>query len=111
MEANVLTLGFARRIADYKRADLLFHDLERLKSLARMERGVQIVIAGKAHPGDTAGMETIRAIFRAIADLKGHVRIAYLTNYDWELGQLMTAGVDVGSTLPCPRRKHPAPAA
>ncbi len=105
MEANVLTLGFARRIADYKRADLLFHDLERLKSLARMERGVQIVIAGKAHPGDSAGVETIRAIFRAIAALKGQVRVAYLTNYDWELGQLMTAGVDVWLNTPLPPKE------
>lgn len=105
MEANVLTLGFARRIADYKRADLLFHDLERLKSLARMERGVQIVIAGKAHPGDSAGVETIRAIFRAIATLKGKVRVAYLTNYDWELGQLMTAGVDVWLNTPLPPKE------
>ena len=105
METNILTLGFARRIADYKRAGLLFHDLERLKSIARMERGVQVVIAGKAHPGDPAGMETIREIFRAIESLKGHIRIAYLTNYDWELGQLMTAGVDVWLNTPLPPKE------
>jgi starch phosphorylase len=102
MEANILTFGFARRIADYKRAELLFHDLERLRSLARMEGGIQIILAGKAHPGDVAGRETIRAIFRAIQELKGQVRIAYLTNYDWELGRLMTAGVDVCLNTPLP---------
>jgi len=70
-----------------------------------MERGVQVVIAGKAHPGDPAGMETIREIFRAIESLKGHIRIAYLTNYDWELGQLMTAGVDVWLNTPLPPKE------
>jgi starch phosphorylase len=105
MEANVLTFGFARRIADYKRANLLFCDLERLKSLAGMGAGIQIVIAGKAHPGDAAGMETIRAIFRSIKALKGQIRIAYLTNYDWELGRLMTAGVDVWLNTPLPPKE------
>jgi len=105
MEANVLTLGFARRIADYKRADLLFYDIERLKALARLGGGVQLVFAGKAHPGDPAGVETIRAIFQAMQALKGHVRIAYLTNYDWSLGGLMTAGVDVWLNTPLPPKE------
>ena len=105
MEANVLTLGFARRIADYKRASLLFHDLERLRSLSRLEGGIQIVLAGKAHPGDTLGRETIQAIFRAIQELRGQIRIAYLTNYDWELGRLMTAGVDVWLNTPLPPKE------
>lgn len=102
MEANVLTFGFARRIADYKRADLLLYDLERLKSIARQAGAFQVVFAGKAHPGDAIGRETIRKIFRAIEALKGHVRIAYLTNYDWELARLMTAGVDVWLNTPLP---------
>ncbi len=102
MEANVLTFGFARRIADYKRADLLLYDLERLKSIARQAGAFQVVFAGKAHPGDAVGRETIRKIFRAIEALKGQVRIAYLTNYDWELARLMTAGVDVWLNTPLP---------
>jgi starch phosphorylase len=102
METNVLTFGFARRIADYKRADLLLYDLERLKSIARQAGAFQVVFAGKAHPGDAVGRETIRKIFRAIEALKGHVRIAYLTNYDWELARLMTAGVDVWLNTPLP---------
>ncbi|MEO7099654.1 MAG: alpha-glucan family phosphorylase [Luteolibacter sp.] len=105
MEANVLTFGFARRIADYKRAALLFHDIERLKSLAKQDRGFQVVIAGKAHPGDGAGIETIRIIFRAIQELKGHIRIAYLNNYNWGLGSLMTAGVDVWLNTPLPPKE------
>ena len=105
MEANVLTFGFARRIADYKRADLLFHDLEHLRSLARLDGGIQIVLAGKAHPGDVVGRDTIRSVFRAIEALKGQVRIAYLTDYNWELGRLMTAGVDVWLNTPLPPKE------
>ncbi len=105
MEVNVLTFGFARRIADYKRADLLFHDLERLKSLALMEGGIQLVIAGKAHPGDPVGVETIRTIYKSIKALKGDVRIAYLADYNWELGGLMTAGVDVWLNTPLPPKE------
>jgi glycogen phosphorylase len=102
MEANVLTFGFARRIADYKRADLLFHNIERLMAIARQAGPFQVVISGKAHPGDPVGRETIRAIFRAIEALKGNVRMAYLADYDWELGRLMTAGVDVWLNTPLP---------
>jgi starch phosphorylase len=69
MEANVLTFGFARRVADYKRADLFLHDLERLKSIARQTGVFQVVYAGKAHPGDDVGKETIRKIFQAIEAL------------------------------------------
>jgi starch phosphorylase len=99
---NVLTFGFARRIADYKRADLLFHDLERLRSLADIDGGLQVVFAGKAHPGDSVGRETIRAIFRAIRQLQGKIRIAYLADYNWELGRLITSGVDVWLNTPLP---------
>ena len=102
MEPNILTFGLGRRIAGYKRADLVFHNLERIKSIAAQAGAFQLVIAGKAHPGDLEGMEIIRRIFRAIECLKGHVRIAYLADYDWELGRLMTAGVDVWLNTPLP---------
>ena len=105
MEANILTIGFARRIADYKRADLLFHDVERLKSIARQTGGFQVIVSGKAHPGDDCGKETIRKIFRAAEALKGHVKVGYLADYDWELGRLMTAGVDVWLNTPLPPRE------
>jgi glycogen phosphorylase len=102
MEPNVLTFGFARRIADYKRADLMFRNLERLKTIARDAGAFQVVVSGKAHPGDPVGRDTIRGIFRAIESLKGHVKVAYLADYDWELGRLMTAGVDVWLNTPLP---------
>lgn len=102
MEVNILTFGFARRIADYKRADLIFHDIDRLKTITRQAGPFQLIIAGKAHPGDPVGRETIRRIFQAIATLKGHVRVAYLSDYDWELARLLTAGVDVWLNTPLP---------
>lgn len=105
MEANILTFGFARRIADYKRAELLFHDLERLKALAKQENGIQIILAGKAHPEDSVGKESIRAIFQSIQALEGQVKIAYLTNYDWQLAQLLTSGVDVWLNTPLPPKE------
>ncbi|MDD5707293.1 MAG: alpha-glucan family phosphorylase, partial [Kiritimatiellae bacterium] len=102
MTADTLTLGFARRAAAYKRADLLFHDLGRLKALAAECGGLQIVYAGKAHPQDQEGKALIQRIFEARDALHGHIRVAYLVNYDWELGRLMTAGADVWLNTPYP---------
>ncbi len=102
MEPNLLTFGFARRIADYKRAELMFFNADRLRSIARNAGPFQIVISGKSHPGDPVGRETIRRIFREIQTLKGDVNIAWLSDYDWELGKLMTAGVDVWLNTPLP---------
>jgi len=113
MEEGIFTIGFARRAATYKRADLLFHDLERLRKIARqgdivpegLRKGAglfQIVYAGKAHPQDHGGKELIRRICEARDKLKGEIKIAYLENYDLALGKLMTAGVDVWLNTPEP---------
>jgi starch phosphorylase len=101
-EADVLTIGFARRAATYKRGDLLFHDVERLKHIAATAGKFQVVYAGKAHPQDQTGKELIQRIIRARDALRGHVPVAYLANYDWELGRLITAGVDVWLNTPQP---------
>jgi starch phosphorylase len=101
-EADVLTIGFARRAAAYKRADLLVHDLDRLKRISATAGKFQVVYAGKAHPQDREGKELIQRIFQARDALRGHVPVAYLANYDWELGRLMTAGVDVWLNTPQP---------
>ncbi|MFQ5865682.1 MAG: alpha-glucan family phosphorylase, partial [bacterium] len=93
MDLNRLTIGFARRAAAYKRADLLFHDLERLAKIAKGK--VQFIFAGKAHPKDEPGKQLIQKVFNAIENLKGQVDIAYLENYDMNLGGVITAGVDV----------------
>lgn len=93
MRLNRLTVGFARRAAGYKRADLIFSDLQRLTRLAREK--VQFVFAGKAHPKDDVGKGLIQSVFDAIHKLKGKVDVAYLENYDMNLGGLLTSGVDV----------------
>lgn len=102
MSVDVFTIGFARRAATYKRADLLFTDIERLKSISSKAGLFQIVYAGKAHPQDQAGKEVIQRIFQAKEALKGDVKIAYLDNYDMEIGKMMTSGVDVWLNTPQP---------
>ena len=102
MDENVLTLGFARRSTPYKRADLLFHDLERLKAIVGRAGKLQIIYAGKAHPNDKAGKELIQHVFEAREALRSSIKVAYLPNYDWRLGQLITAGVDVWLNTPQP---------
>ena len=78
MDVDVFTIGFARRAATYKRADLLFTDIDRLKAIATQHGGLQIVYAGKAHPQDEAGKEQIRQIFQARDLLRDKIKIAYL---------------------------------
>jgi starch phosphorylase len=98
---NVLTLGFARRVATYKRASLLFSDPKRLAKIAKKIGGIQILFAGKAHPADAAGKGLIRDVFTAAASLKlDSVNMLYLENYDWELGALLTQGVDLWVNTP-----------
>ena len=102
MNEDVLTLGFARRATAYKRGDLLFYDIERLKAIAARAGKFQVVYAGKAHPHDQEGKQLIQRIWRASDALRGHVNIAYLVNYDWKLGELMTAGADAWVNTPKP---------
>src|SRR5438046_3457575 len=106
LDEKVFTVGFARRATAYKRADLLFSDLERLKQIAREAGPLQLVYAGKAHPRDQAGKAIIRRIFEAAAALANYVRVVYLENHDMALGKLLCAGVDVW--LNTPRRPQEA---
>ncbi len=100
LDPELLTLGFARRVATYKRADLLFHDLERLRAIAETAGRFQVIYAGKAHPNDPQGKELIQQVFQASARLAPAVTIAYLENYNMDLGRLMTAGTDVWLNTP-----------
>jgi starch phosphorylase len=100
LDDKVFTLGFARRATGYKRADLLFTDLERLKSLSRQVGPLQLIYAGKAHPRDEGGKAIIRRIFEAAAALANDVRVVYLENYDMALGKLVCSGVDVWLNTP-----------
>jgi glycogen phosphorylase len=102
MDSDVLTIGFARRMTSYKRADLLFTDIERLRAISNRAGAIQIVYSGKAHPKDTQGKELIKRIFEAGRQLRKEVRVAYVPNYDMYLGLLLTAGVDVWLNTPQP---------
>lgn len=102
MDVDVFTLGFARRATTYKRADLLFADLDRLRRIAATAGAFQVIYAGKAHPNDQGGKELIARIFQAKEALKHDIKIVYLQNYDIEIGKLMTAGVDVWLNTPQP---------
>ena len=92
-------LGFARRMTPYKRADLLFSDLERLKAIAE-RHPFQIVLAGKAHPRDGGGKQLIERLHAWAKALQGAVPVVYLPGYDMDLARLLVSGVDVWLNLP-----------
>jgi len=102
MAEDVFTLGFGRRATTYKRPDLLFQDIERLKSIASKAGLFQVIYAGKAHPQDQGGKELIQRIFQLKEALQKDIKIAYLENYDMELGKTLTSGVDVWLNTPQP---------
>ena len=100
LDPSVFTIGFARRVATYKRADFLFTDVERLKWIAQHVGPFQVIYAGKAHPNDQPGKEVIRQVFAKIAALKDVIRIVYIENYEMRWGQLLTSGVDLWLNTP-----------
>jgi len=100
MEPDVMTIGFARRATAYKRGDLLFQDMERLRNISAEAGSFQVILGGKAHPQDRAGKEMIQRIFRAKEGLKENIKIAFLENYGLELGKKMTAGADLWLNTP-----------
>jgi len=99
MDYDTLTLGFARRATGYKRANLLFSDLEKLKKVNKKGK-MQIVLAGKAHPKDEPGKRIIQEIFGYIDKLKDAIKIVYLEDYDMELAARLIPGVDVWLNTP-----------
>ena len=101
LDPEVLLVGFARRFATYKRADLLLSDLERLKRIATgNERPVQFIFAGKAHPADRPGQELIRRICQTSlnGELKG--RVLFVENYDMRIARFLVQGVDLWLNTP-----------
>ena len=101
LDPGVFTIGFARRFATYKRANLLFRDVERLRSIvANTDRPVQVIIAGKAHPYDTPGKEVLQLLYHYTRDPIFEGRIALLEDYDMHLAQLLVQGVDLWLNLP-----------
>ena len=102
-----LTIGFARRFATYKRADLLFSDYERmLEIINNKDMPVQVILAGKAHPADEPGKLLIQKVYRAAKDYKTCGRIVFLEDYDLNVARLLVQGVDVW--LNTPRRPNEA---
>jgi glycogen phosphorylase len=95
-----LTIGFARRATAYKRPNLFFYDLERLKAIARRVGPLQIIYGGKAHPRDEGGKEMISRVFQAAGALGDDVKVVYLENYDMALGKTLCAGVDLWLNTP-----------
>ena len=107
LDVDALTIGFARRFAPYKRAALLFSDLDRLLGILRAASGpVQVLFAGKAHPADVAGQALVKAVYQASQHPELRGRILLVEDYDIEVGRALVQGVDVW--LNNPRRPKEA---
>jgi starch phosphorylase len=101
LDADALTIGFARRFTGYKRPDLVFRDVERLVRLVNAPgRPVQFVFAGKAHPADEAGKHHLQAVFRHAIDPRFGGRIAFVDDYDLHVAHLLVQGCDVWLNTP-----------
>lgn len=106
LDPNILTIGFARRFATYKRANLLLADPERLKRLLLDEhRPIQLLVAGKAHPNDGLGKELVQHMTRFLSQPELRDRAIFLEDYDMVLAQHLVAGVDVWLNTPLRRNE------
>lgn len=104
-DIDVMTLGFGRRSAAYKRPALIFEDIDRLRQIVRDVGRLQIVFSGKAHPADENGKHLIQEIVRVGRQLGAELPVAYLPNYNQHIGGLMTSGVDVWLNTPEPPKE------
>lgn len=103
LTARDLTIGFARRFATYKRADLVFRDADRLRRiLVNQERPVQIIFAGKAHPADEPGKAMLQRVYAYARDPAFEGRIAFLEDYELHMAHRLVQGVDLWLNLPRP---------
>ena len=101
-DPDVLTIGFARRLATYKRLHVLLQSAEGIVDLLSGERKIQILIAGKAHPRDDDGKRSLQALFAAKGIPEIGCRVAYLDDYDLTIGARLVTGCDVWVNLPRP---------
>ncbi|HIE24606.1 MAG TPA: alpha-glucan family phosphorylase, partial [Anaerolineales bacterium] len=107
LDPYVLTIGFARRFATYKRANLILSELDRVLGLLNEpNRPLQIIFAGKAHPADEPGKELIQAVYRAVKKAETGGRLVFLEDYDMNVARYLVQGVDVW--LNTPRRPNEA---
>ncbi|MDP3451278.1 MAG: alpha-glucan family phosphorylase, partial [Anaerolineaceae bacterium] len=101
LEPYSLTIGFARRFATYKRANLMFRDFDRLmKLINHPHMPVQIIFAGKAHPADEPGKLIIQQVYRAVKESRSGGRLIFLEDYDINLARYLVQGVDVWMNTP-----------
>ena len=106
LDPTILTIGFARRFATYKRADLIFHDIQRLKKiLTDRWQPIQIIFAGKAHPADDPGKRILQRVVNAARDPEFGGRIAFVEDYGEQFAQYMVHGVDVWLNNPLPPKE------
>jgi starch phosphorylase len=99
LDPHIPIIGFARRMTAYKRPDLLFSDIERLKAIAR-NHPMQIVLAGKAHPHDAGGKQLIEKLHAEARALTGILPIAYLPDYDLDTALALVSGSDLWLNTP-----------
>lgn len=99
LDPDLPTIGFARRMTAYKRPDLIFSDMERLKSIAK-KHPFQLILAGKAHPSDMKGKEIIESIHSHIRELSDDIKVVYLSGYDMSMSLELVSGVDVWLNTP-----------
>jgi starch phosphorylase len=100
LDEHVFTIGFARRATGYKRADLLFKDINRLKDIAKRVGRIQLIFAGKAHPNDHEGKLLIQRIVHLAQDLAPTIKLVFLQDYNLQLAQQLVAGVDLWLNTP-----------
>ena len=103
LDENKLTVGFSRRFAPYKRADLLFTDLERLREVASNK--IQFVFAGQAHPADEAGKQIIKRVIDHANNLQGDIEVVFLEDYNIETSKKLVSGCDLWLNNPVPPKE------
>jgi starch phosphorylase len=103
LDQEALTIGFARRFATYKRADLIFRDADRLQRLlVNPWRPVQIVFAGKAHPADEPGKQVLQRVYAHTREARFEGRIAFIEDYEMHVAHRLVQGVDLWLNVPRP---------
>ncbi len=101
-DPGVLTIGFARRMATYKRLDVLLHDVQRSFALLRGERPIQLLVAGKAHPRDDGGKRLVQQLFAARAQQRAFERVVFLEDYNLGMAARLVRGCDLWINVPRP---------
>lgn len=105
LEEDVLTIGFARRFATYKRADLVFSDMERLIDISQNVGKIQLIMSGKAHPHDGPGIEKIKAIMDMMDYYRDRIQLVFVPNYSMSIARLLVTGADVWLNTPIRTRE------